>query len=179
MIKKGDKVVMHTCGEAKHYEGIVWTCRTGEQDLCGSPVVWLEGFSGGFASRYLRKVSEGENTVPCVDCNKRILHDSKGYYFYALSGKYCCNECYKKSLKHQEIQREVEQMKITHTVFKNEDLKTLLDKDVLIKFPFEYVQAAYIQQRKKEDKYIVINTDEEPEFIEEIIKVMKRYRKWG
>ncbi|MEK5331525.1 hypothetical protein [Lysinibacillus sp. FSL W8-0992] len=181
MLEKGNKVVMHSCIEAKHYEGIVWTCSTGEQDLCGSPVVWLEDYCGAFAAKYLRKISENENTVPCVDCNKQILHDSNGYYFYALSGKYCCNECYKKSLLRQKVQDEIEQMQITHTVFKNEDVDRLPLKE---RREFAYLEARItdirtLEGKKPFPKYIVINTDEDPQMIEEIIKVMKRFRKWG
>jgi hypothetical protein len=28
MLKKGDKVVMHSCGEADYYKGKIWTCRS-------------------------------------------------------------------------------------------------------------------------------------------------------
>jgi hypothetical protein len=59
MLKKGDTVVMHTCGEAEHYNGKLWVCRTDEQKLHKShdyTVVWLEGFSGCFAAKYLQKV---------------------------------------------------------------------------------------------------------------------------
>jgi hypothetical protein len=30
VFKKGDKVVMHTCVEAKRYDGEIWTCKTDE-----------------------------------------------------------------------------------------------------------------------------------------------------
>jgi hypothetical protein len=59
-LKKGDKVVMHTCGEAEHYDGKIWTCRTDESKLHPShnyTVVWLEDFSGCFATEYLQKVN--------------------------------------------------------------------------------------------------------------------------
>lgn len=59
-LRKGDKVVMHTCIEAKSHDGKVWTCRTDEQKLHEKhnyTVVWLEGFSGCFAAKYLQKVN--------------------------------------------------------------------------------------------------------------------------
>jgi hypothetical protein len=57
MLKKGDKVVMHTCGEAEHYEGKVWTCRSDEyKSESGRNGVFLEGFSGHFKTAYLQKV---------------------------------------------------------------------------------------------------------------------------
>ncbi|MGM9923063.1 MAG: hypothetical protein ACI35R_02295 [Bacillus sp. (in: firmicutes)] len=61
MLKKGDKVVMHTCLEANYppYEGKIWTCRTDEQKLHPNhnyTVVWLENFSGCFATEYLQIV---------------------------------------------------------------------------------------------------------------------------
>lgn len=57
-LKKGDQVVMHTCYEAQKekYKDKVWTVASEPWDLCGSEVVSLEGFSGGFATDYLKKV---------------------------------------------------------------------------------------------------------------------------
>jgi threonine dehydrogenase-like Zn-dependent dehydrogenase len=57
MLKKGDKVVMHTCGEAEYYNGKIWTVSSNPWNLCGSEVVMLDGFSGGFATEYLQKVN--------------------------------------------------------------------------------------------------------------------------
>jgi hypothetical protein len=56
MLKKGDKVVMHTCGEAEHYEGQIWNVTSNEWELCGSKVVMLKGFSGAFSCEYLQKI---------------------------------------------------------------------------------------------------------------------------
>ncbi|KAB2500807.1 hypothetical protein F8158_06885 [Bacillus cereus] len=57
MLKKGDKVVMHTCGEAGHYNGKIWTCKTDQYEASsGSQVVFLEGFSGYFLAEYLQIV---------------------------------------------------------------------------------------------------------------------------
>ncbi|WP_145413768.1 hypothetical protein [Paenibacillus xylanexedens] len=59
-LQKGDKVVMHTCYEARQdkYRDKVWTVVSEPWDLCGSEVVNLEGFSGGFATEYLKKVED-------------------------------------------------------------------------------------------------------------------------
>lgn len=57
MLRKGDTVVMHTCGEAEHYEGQIWTCKGDEfTSSSGTQVVFLEGFSGYFMVDYLQKV---------------------------------------------------------------------------------------------------------------------------
>lgn len=59
-LKKGDKVVMHTCIEAASNDGVVWTCRTDERKLHEThnyTVVWLEGYSGCFSTEYLQKVN--------------------------------------------------------------------------------------------------------------------------
>lgn len=49
MLKTGDIVVVHTCGEAEHYEGKLWKCRTDEFTSTSlSEVVFLEDFSGYF-----------------------------------------------------------------------------------------------------------------------------------
>ena len=58
--KKGDKVVMHTCLEAKSpkYKDKLWICQTdsflsrGRED-----VVFLEDFSGYFATEFLQRVT--------------------------------------------------------------------------------------------------------------------------
>lgn len=60
MLKKGDKVVMHTCGEAEHYKGQVWICKNDEyttgKGVYKQSLVFLEGFSGCFATEYLQIV---------------------------------------------------------------------------------------------------------------------------
>ncbi|GED69409.1 hypothetical protein BRE01_31110 [Brevibacillus reuszeri] len=60
MLKKGDKVVMHTCLAASipAYQGKVWTCKS-EESIAenGKPVVLLEGFQGPFTTEYLQKVN--------------------------------------------------------------------------------------------------------------------------
>lgn len=60
-LKKGDKVVMHTCLESQNpkYEGKVWTCRTDEKEVewTSLNVVWLEGYSGAFSTEFLQKVN--------------------------------------------------------------------------------------------------------------------------
>lgn len=56
--KKGDKVVMHTCGEASFYKGKIWICQTDSfLDRGKQEVVFLEYFSGYFSAQYLTKVS--------------------------------------------------------------------------------------------------------------------------
>ncbi|MEH6941493.1 hypothetical protein [Bacillus sp. JJ722] len=66
MLKKGDKVVMHTCGEAEHYNGKIWTCKNDEyvsfegQGIYEQKLVFLEGFSGSFHTKYLQLVDLSE-----------------------------------------------------------------------------------------------------------------------
>lgn len=55
----GDKVVMHSCIEAVDREDKLWTVKSHPWTLSGKEVVLLEGFSGGFATKYLTVV-EGE-----------------------------------------------------------------------------------------------------------------------
>ena len=55
--KKGDKVVMHTCGEASFYKGKIWICQTDSfLDRGKQEVVFLENFSGYFSAKYLQPV---------------------------------------------------------------------------------------------------------------------------
>lgn len=56
-LKKGDKVVMHSCGEAKHYDGKIWECETDSYiSYSGSEVIFLRNFSGSFAVKYLQRL---------------------------------------------------------------------------------------------------------------------------
>lgn len=52
----GDKVIMHTCYEAEKYRNKVWAVVSEPWDLCGSEVVMLDGYRGGFATEFLKKV---------------------------------------------------------------------------------------------------------------------------
>jgi hypothetical protein len=63
--KKGDKLVIHTCGEASFYKGKIWTCQTDSfLDRGKQEVVFLKDFSGYFSTQYLTKVSvENENVA--------------------------------------------------------------------------------------------------------------------
>jgi hypothetical protein len=55
--KKGDKLVMHTCGESSFYKGKIWICQTDSfLDRAKEEVVFLESFSGYFFTQYLSKV---------------------------------------------------------------------------------------------------------------------------
>lgn len=54
----GDTVVMHTCIEAKAYKEQEWTVITEPQIMCGTWVVWLEGYSGCFACEYLKVIAK-------------------------------------------------------------------------------------------------------------------------
>ncbi|NFF66813.1 hypothetical protein FDF69_07865 [Clostridium sporogenes] len=58
MLKRGDKVVMHTCLEAEAYNGKVWTCGSDEfKENSNDNCVWLEGFSSKFCTEFLQKVN--------------------------------------------------------------------------------------------------------------------------
>lgn len=65
MLQKGDKVVMHTCGEAKEYDGRIWTCTCDEfvrgKGMYKQNLIFLEGFSGSFLTEYLQKVNVSEH----------------------------------------------------------------------------------------------------------------------
>lgn len=62
-LKKGDKVVMHTCMEAinPNNYGKLWTCRYNEYEtgegVYKQKLIFLEGFVGSFLTKYLQKVN--------------------------------------------------------------------------------------------------------------------------
>ena len=57
-LKPGDKVKMVDCAEARleKYRDRIWEVDSEPWNLCGSEVVLLQGFRGGFATKFLRKV---------------------------------------------------------------------------------------------------------------------------
>jgi hypothetical protein len=86
-LKKGDKVVMHSCMEAEAHNGKIWICqddqftsRYNEQE-----VIFLEGFAGYFSVSYLQKV----NIEPVL-----VLKKPEGFelaYMEASSSAYKCS----------------------------------------------------------------------------------------
>jgi hypothetical protein len=59
MLKKGDRVVMHSCLEADIHSGRVFTCRADESQLpSGERVVWLEGLCACYSVEFLKKEAE-------------------------------------------------------------------------------------------------------------------------
>jgi len=57
-MKPEDKVVMVNCHEASIYKDKVWTVRSKPWNLCGTKVVLLEGYVGGFDISCLNKIEE-------------------------------------------------------------------------------------------------------------------------
>lgn len=53
-LKKGDKVVMKNCIEAEYEKNKIYTCITDSfVDKSNTEVVFLDGFSGSFLTKYL------------------------------------------------------------------------------------------------------------------------------
>lgn len=67
MLKKGEVVVMHTCGEAEHANGKLWICQTDQfTSSSNTQVVFLNGFSGYFMVDYLQKVRLETIRIECM-----------------------------------------------------------------------------------------------------------------
>ncbi|QDA30233.1 hypothetical protein [Paenibacillus polymyxa] len=58
-MKPGYQVIMQNCYEARKEKNKdkVWTVNSEPWELCGSEVVLLDGYNGGFATKFLRVVS--------------------------------------------------------------------------------------------------------------------------
>jgi hypothetical protein len=55
-MKVGTKVIMTNCLEAEKYKDRIWITRSEPWKIsCGERLVLLEGFSGGFAVKYLEE----------------------------------------------------------------------------------------------------------------------------
>lgn len=84
-LKKGDKVVMHTCLESKGKNlGKVWTCRT-DSFKCeaGIEVVFLEGFSGFFYTKFLQPVKLDSFVKEKLNKAENIIRD----LYYIIQGR--------------------------------------------------------------------------------------------
>lgn len=55
-MKKGTKVIMVDCPEAEKYKGKIWVTRSEPWECCGSEVVLLEGYRGGFDVSKLKEL---------------------------------------------------------------------------------------------------------------------------
>lgn len=53
--------VKMTGDESRFYPGKIWTVKFGPQMMCGDIVVWLDGFSGAYACKYLELIESSEN----------------------------------------------------------------------------------------------------------------------
>lgn len=76
-LKKGDNVVMHTCLESKGKNlGKVWTCHT-DSFKCeaGIEVVFLEGFSGFFYTKFLQPVKLDSFVKEKLNKAENIIRD--------------------------------------------------------------------------------------------------------
>jgi hypothetical protein len=55
-LKPGDYVAMIDCFEAQKYEGHIWKVTSEPWECCGSEIVKLHDFKGGFDTSKLKKV---------------------------------------------------------------------------------------------------------------------------
>lgn len=81
-MKIGTKVKMINCLEAEAYRNKVWTVSSEPWDLCGTTVVKLEGFSGGFAVDFLEEVNNRTNVIK-LKCIKDGEPYGRAYTYYS------------------------------------------------------------------------------------------------
>lgn len=86
-LKKGELVVMHTCVEARNpkYEGKIWTCKTDQftqgEGAYAQDLIFLEGFTGSFASEFLQRVNvepllaEKDATIASYEHNRKLYQE--------------------------------------------------------------------------------------------------------
>lgn len=79
-LKKGDLVIMHTCGEAAapEYKGRIWVCASDEFKHTPSyeyGSIFLEGYSGSFCTDFLEKINAEQN-VKSVQGLKQFVNGS-------------------------------------------------------------------------------------------------------
>ena len=61
-LRIGDRVTMNNKYHIpEKYQGVVFTVRSEPWDLCGTEVVLLEGYRGGYATDGLTKVEDTDN----------------------------------------------------------------------------------------------------------------------
>lgn len=77
-LKKGDQVVIHTCGEAEEAPGKLWTVSC-DQYTYGEgkyvkDLVLLDGYSGSFNTKFLQKVNIHNISTKKIEKYKNSLH---------------------------------------------------------------------------------------------------------
>ena len=75
-LKPKDHVIMVGCMEAEHHEGEVWAAASNAWQICGTEVVMLEGFSGSFATEFLRLTDKELHRNP-MPLNKDFIDYEK------------------------------------------------------------------------------------------------------
>jgi hypothetical protein len=75
----------------------------------------------------------------------------------------------------------LEGMAMKFTVIKNSDMQAIVSNypglEYDLKLFFKYLAQLRKFEGKKENKYLVINTDEP--YADEVIEILKRHRHWG
>lgn len=107
VLKKGDKVVMHTCLEAETHNGRIWTCEGDEFKANSSGNgVFLEGFSGWFYTEYLQKVNIAGIQLKNIDLTgistkeQLIKCFEEQHEFYDAFGEYMSNPQHESNKNH-------------------------------------------------------------------------------
>lgn len=60
-LKKGDIVLMHTCGESEIYKQKYWECKTDSyMDKSGQEAVFINGIVGSFLCKFLTIKNNGK-----------------------------------------------------------------------------------------------------------------------
>lgn len=92
--KKGDFVVMHSCGEANfpQNKGVVWECETDSFISSGCEKVFLKGFSGSFSTKYLTLCKPSTPLQKEEYCNFFLFFRSNGERLLGLTIEGLVNE---------------------------------------------------------------------------------------
>lgn len=79
------------------------------------------------------------------------------------------------------VQQQLDNMKITHNVLKIEDIKKLPQnmQNELASIAWQIRQKRKVEMKNPLPQYIVVNIDENPQMIQELIDVLQRHGKWG
>lgn len=136
VLRKGDRVVMHTCMESKGENfGKIWTCRTDSfKNDAGDEVVFLDGFSGSFDTEFLQPVSVSVNGMT----EDELVEKSMDYEMRV------CGIHANQSIREAYVDGAKENGVFWHDLRKNPEDLPEDDKDVLVAFVNETARGREI-----------------------------------
>lgn len=183
---KGNAVVFIIGIEEKMHRGRIFKCSSDSMEREGREIVFLESISGYCYAGHLNLVQvSNDNTFTCDGCGNLHLSNKENCFpMPEICATFCFN-CRLKITKETEARKFIDEtlsnMANPYIVFENKDISVagqIFEQEIQTKVDeiSSAIQYARDEQHKNPiPRYLVIDTDENPLMVEEIIQLMKKY----